>query len=253
MGVTCGYFPASMICNVLVDTCNNGVPPITTHFFVEASAFCLTAMVAERYIAIVHSLKYIRFLKTRNVVIVIATCWTTPFLPTIYKLITHPTRSAPSATETAIFVSIHTVLFELLPTIFLFAAHFHTLYIARKLSGEMKALLKQVRFNEAANSVKLMEVRNAGLKATTVRLVTVLIFIFVACRGIDIHWGICSLSNLCDVSTHEKVAYYLLLLANSTLNPFVYAFFKEDIKRESKAFLCRSRKLKLRPFRVHPE
>ena len=59
--------------------------------------------------------------------------------------------------------------------------------------------------------------------------------------------------NLRVPSKHEILAFRLLNLANSTLNPLVYAFLKDDIKRESKALLCRKRKLKLRPFQVHPE
>ncbi|XP_022805637.1 somatostatin receptor type 5-like [Stylophora pistillata] len=250
LGVTCGYFPAVMICNVLVVTCNNDVRRIIACFFIRASVFCLTAMVTERYIAIVHSLKYIRFFKTRNVVIIIATCWTVAI---ICDLIIDLSKSVLSAAEKVILGSISIMLFRVLPTMFLCAAHFHILLIARKHSLEMKVLFKQVRFNVAANSVKVKEVRNAGLKASTVRLVTVLVFIFVAYYGIANHWEICDKFSLCDVSNHEKVAVTLLILANSTLNPFVYAFFKEDIERESKAFLCRRRKLKLRPFQVHPE
>ena len=63
----------------------------------------------------------------------------------------------------------------------------------------MKVLLKQVRFNIAEHSVK-MQVRNAGLKASTVRLVTVLVIICIAFYGIDIHLSICFDFNLCDES-----------------------------------------------------
>ena len=105
----------------------------------------------------------------------------------------------------------------------------------------MRVLFKQVRFNVEANSVKIMGVRNVGIKTSTVRLVTALVIIFIACYGLEIRASICTYFNLCNVSDHELAATNLLLLANSTLNPLVYAFLKEDIKRESKAFLCRKR------------
>ena len=63
-----------MICNVLVNTCNNDVRIITAFFFLEATALCLTAMIGERYIAIVYSLKYVRLMTTKNTIIIIATC-----------------------------------------------------------------------------------------------------------------------------------------------------------------------------------
>ena len=94
LGVTCGHFPASMICNVLVNTCNNDVRIITAFFFLEASALCLTAMIGERYIAIVYSLKYVRLMTTKNTIIIIATCWAIPFLLLVYELIIYLTKAS---------------------------------------------------------------------------------------------------------------------------------------------------------------
>ena len=101
--------------------------------------------------------------------------------------------------------------------------------------------MKQVRFNITANSLKIKEIRNVGLKASTVRLVSVLVAIFTTCYGIGFYVLLCYTFNICSVSEPIQVICRLLLLANSTLNPLVYAFLKEDIKRESKAFLCRKR------------
>ena len=139
----------------------------------------------------------------------------------------------------------------MLPTVLLLTAHIHILLIARKLSLQMK--MKQVRFNITANSLKIKEIRNVGLKASTVRLVSVLVAIFTACCGIRLYVLLCLFIKICFVSKHTGVIYRLLLLVNSTMNPLVYAFPKEDIKRESKAFLCRKRHVKIRPFQVHPE
>ena len=149
--------------------------------------------------------------------------------------------------------SIYIFLFVVLPTVLLLTAHFHILLIARKLSLQMRTLMKQVRFNITANSLKIKEIRNVGIKASTVRLVTVLVAIFTACYGIRLHVSICYTFETCLVSEHTPVIGRLLLLANSTLNPLVYAFLKEDIKRESKAFLRRKMHVKIRPFQVHPE
>ena len=148
---------------------------------------------------------------------------------------------------------IYIFLFVVLPTVLLLTAHFHILLIARKLSLQMRALMKQVRFNITANSLKIKEIRNVGLKASTVRLVSVLVAIFTACYGIRLHVSIFYTFETCLVSEHTPVIGRLLLLANSTLNPLVYAFLKDDIKRESKAFLRRKMHVKIRPFQVHPE
>ena len=158
-----------------------------------------------------------------------------------------------SVVKTRIVDVIYILLFVLSPTVLLLTAHFHILLIARKLSPQMRTLMKQVRFNMTANSLKTKEIRNVGLKASTVRLVSVLVAIFTTCYGIGFYVLLCYTFKICSVSEPIQVINMLLLLANSTLNPLVYAFLKEDIKRETKAFLRRKRHVKIRPFQVHPE
>ena len=157
--------------------------------------------------------------------------------------------------KTRIVEVIYIFLFVVVPTVLLLTAHFHILLIARKLSLQTRTLMKQVRFNMTANSLKTKEIRgkNVGLKASTVRLVSVLVAIFTACYGIRFYFLFCKTFKICSVSEPIRVMNKLLLLANSTLNPLMYAFLKEDIKRETNAFLPRKRHLKTRPFQVHPE
>ena len=253
LGVTCAFSPY-VICDVILDTCRERVVKVFAFFFVNVSAIGLIAMVAERYVAIVHSLKYVRvFTTTRRTFIIIGTCWGFPFLFTVLKHALRLAERRHSVLKFPLLGVIYIFLFVVLPTVLLLTAHFHILLIARKLSLQMRALMKQVRFNITTNSLKIREIRNVGLKASTVRLVSVLVAIFTACYGVNFHILICQALKICHVSQHILVINRLLLLANSTLNPLVYAFLKEDIKRESKAFLYRKRHVKIRPFQVHPE
>ena len=253
LGVTCVFAPF-MIYEVILDTCKEIGGSIFAIFFVNVSAMGLIAMVAERYVAIVHSLKYVRvFTTARRTFLIIGACWGFPFLFTVLKHALHLAGRRHSVVKTHIFDIIYILLFVVLPTVLLLTAHIHILLIARKLSLQMRALMKQVRFNITANSLKIKEIRNVGLKASTVRLVSVLVAIFTACYGIRLYVLLCHKFKICFVSKHTLVIYILLLLVNSMMNPLVYAFLKEDIKRESKAFLCRKRHVKIRPFQVHPE
>ena len=249
LGVTCAFSPY-MICEVILGTCKEKVGLIFAIYFVTVSAMGLIAMVAERYVAIVHSLKYVRIFTTaRRTFLIIGACWGFPFLITAMNLAVRRNWGV----KTLIFYIIYILLFVVLPTVLLLTAHFHILLIARKLSLQMKALMKQVRFNITANSLKIKEIRNVGLKASTVRLVSVLVTIFTACCGIGLYVFLCYTFKICFVSKHTLLIYRLLLLVNSTMNPLVYAFLKEDIKKDSKAFLCRKRHVKILPFQVHPE
>ena len=253
LGVTCVLAPYT-ICDVILDTCKEEVVEIFAFFCVNVSAIGLIATVAERYVAIVHSLKYVRiFTTTRRTFIIIGTCWGFPFLFTVLRHAMYLADGRHSVVKTSIVEVIYIFLFVVVPTVLLLTAHFHILLIARKLSLQMRTLMKQVRFNMTANSLKTKEIRNVGLKASTVRLVSVLVAIFTTCYGIRFYVLLCYFFKICSVSEPIRVINRLLLLANSTLNPLVYAFLKEDIKRETKAFLCCKRHVKIRPFQVHPE
>ena len=254
LGVTCVLAPYT-ICDVILDTCKEEleVVKIFAFFFANVSVIGLIAMVAERYVAIVHSLKYVRvFTTTRRTFIIIGTCWGFPFLFNVLRRAMHLADGRHSV-KTRIVEVIYIFLFVVVPTVLLLTAHFHILLIARKLSLQMRTLMKQVRFNMTANSLKTKEIKNVGLKASTVRLVSVLVAIFTACYGVRFYFLFCKTFKICSVSEPIRVMNKLLLLANSTLNPLMYAFLKEDIKRETNAFLRRKRHLKTRPFQVHSE
>ena len=253
LGVTCA-FSSYMICEVILDTYKEGIRVVFAFSFVNVSATGLIAMVAERYVAIVHSLKYVRvFTTVRRTFLIIGACWGFPFLFTVLKHALRLAERRHSVVKTHIFDIIYIFLFVVVPTVLLLTAHFHILLIARKLSPQMRTLMKQVRFNMTANSLKIKEIRNVGVKVSTVRLVSVLVAIFIAYCGIRLYVLLYYTFKIFFVSKHTLVIYRLLLLVNSTMNPLVYAFLKEDIKRESKAFLCRKRPVKIRPFQVHPE
>lgn len=65
----------------VADKCDYGVRITFAFFFRDVSSMGLIAMVAERYIAIAHSLKYVRvFTTTRRTFMIIAICWVIPFL-----------------------------------------------------------------------------------------------------------------------------------------------------------------------------
>ena len=220
LGVTCVYFSTYVICEVILDTCNEKVAGIFTFFFANVSAIGLIAMVAERYVAIVHSLKYVRvFTTARRTFIIIGACWGFPFLFTVLRRAMYLADGRHSVVKTRIVDVIYILLFVLSPAVLLLTAHFHILLIARKLSLQMRALMKQVRFNITANSLKIKEIRNVGLKASTVRLVSVLVTIFTACCGIRLYVLLCHTFKICFVSKHTLVIFRLLLLVNSTMNP----------------------------------
>lgn len=240
LSVTCGYFPASFVCNILVHSCNTSLRFNFYSSFIEVSTFALIAMISERYIAVVYSLKYVYFMTSTKTVAIIATSWGIPSILFLVRWAyeTHFTEISSRADH--IIVIVYTLLFEIAPTIILIVATLHILVIARKISIQMSTLLTQVRYNRAANSAITVNTPvKVGLKASTVRMVTAVVTVFVACYGTEIYVSFCETPfDLCEVSTDTRTFISLLLMVNSVLNPLVYAFFKRDIKRETRALFC---------------
>lgn len=168
-------------------------------------------------IAVVHPLKYVRFLKTTKTFTIIATSWTIPFLFVTLKLMVYLPNSVNFVTWRPVFVATYTVFFAVLPTVLLFVLHIRILLTAWKLSREKKVLFTDKLPYRQTRWKYWKLIRNVGLKPSTVRLVTVLVTIFMATYRIVIHSAVCYYFNLCDDSTNETMALHLLLLANSTL------------------------------------
>lgn len=204
----------------------------------EASMFTLIAMITERYIAIVYPLKYVHTMTTNRTIAVIAVSWGIPAILSVLRWLEDVYGGSLSDKQVLAIYILYTLLFEIAPIIILIAVTLHILFIARKLSIQMSSLLTQVRFNLAANSVTMNAPVRVGLKTATVKLVIAVVAIFVLCYGTEIYITICQTFGLRVVSTHEQTAFSLLLMANSVLNPLVYAILKEDIKRETKALFC---------------
>lgn len=240
LSVTCGYFPASFVCNVLVHSCRNSLRFNFHSSFIEASTFALIAVIAERYIAVVYSLKYVYFMTPTKTVAIIATSWGIPTVLFLARWAYEIHITEISSGTDDIIVIIYTLLIEIAPTITLIAATLHILVIARKLSIQMSTLLTQVQYNRAVNSATIVNAPiKVGLKASTVRMVTAVVTVFVACYATEIYVSFCETPfDLCEVSTDTKTLFSLLLMVNSALNPLVYAFLKQDIKRETRAFFC---------------
>ena len=248
LSVTCGYFPVSFACRLLfVNECNDSIRFNFLSLFIEASMFALIVMIAERYIAIVCPLKYVSFVTAKRVVAMVAASWGIPVLLFGARWIYNLHYNEISDQEERIFIIFYTLLFEIAPTIILVAATLHILFIARKISLQMSALLTQVRFNQATNSVTI-NLPQTGLKMSTVRLVTAVVAIFVACYETEIYITICETFEVCEVTVNVQTAFSLLLMANAVLNPFVYAFLKPDIKRETKALFCCKNKSRIKPY-----
>ena len=134
------------------------------------------------------------------------------------------------------FVEISRVLiFQILPLVIFVAATSHLLRIAWKVNRQTRELIAQVRHNHAMNmsgqNIQPPAVIRVQHRSSTVLIILVMTAFNITYLGGNYHC-LCFLTNLCPFAGTLRYMVYLVLIANTAVNPVLYSFFKSDIQKE---------------------
>ena len=198
--------------------------------FGYASVTSLCSLVLDRYVAIVKPLKYLTFMSRGRVIKMIFVSWTIPvgFVITLFFL------PAPVKCN---FVNIFAMLWEIFSCCFLIFCFSSMIVVVYKHDRSSATLAKQLRFNH-----RDLTVRSQDRSAVT--MMAIVIVVFLVCYGIYLRCSLVSL--LYYPRCNDKVYKIPMLVLNSAINPWVYAFFKRDIKKEIiKKLICRKTREKM--------
>ena len=186
----------------------------------NTSAVNLCGLVLDRFIAIVHSLKYISFMTRRRIFRIIFFSWV---LVVSYNILQFLILII-CKTAILIFLWLHLIFFEFLPCVVLISCFVSVIFHVRRHDRSARTLAKQLRFNHQMSF-------KSHHKKSAVVLMGIVIGVFLVCYGIYLR---CSLVVLSDTNASCNDEQYKLpfLVLNSAINPISYAFFKSDIKKE---------------------
>ena len=134
--------------------------------------------------------------------------------------------------------TIFVMFWEIFSCCFLIFCFSSMILVVYKHDRSSATLAKQLRFNH-----RDLTVRSQDRSAVT--MMAIVIVVFLVCYGIYLR---CSLVwRLYQSGCNDEVYKIPMLVLNSAINPWVYAFFKRDIKKEMiKKLICRKTKEKLR-------
>ncbi|XP_078352402.1 adenosine receptor A2b-like [Oculina patagonica] len=213
------------------------------HYFLFYSSACnLCVVTADRFVAIALPLRYINFITWRRVPRLILAAWIVPFVICLLPL-TWIFSSSPKTKNICdkLFIAFLLTCFEFFPCVVMVMATWRVLCISRRHTRRTMTLQSQLQFNHPKlNFDALREHRERNMSST--KLITIVVGLFVLCYISEMS---SSLLHLLNVSKQFWGSYFnndvrfLFLVANSAVNPFVYAFLKRDIKTELKRFLYR--------------
>ena len=186
-------------------------------------------MTVDRFLAITKPLRYRSYMTKETVWVMIITVWNGPFLlfflPSIFTYNHNPTFT--------MFMEISLVLiFQILPLVIFVAATSHLLRIAWKVSRQSRELIAQVCHNHAMNmsgqNIQPPVVFRVQHRSSIVLIILVKTAFNITYLGGSYHC-LCFLTNLCPFAGTLRYMVYLLLIANTAVNPVLFSFFKSDI------------------------
>ncbi|XP_068712144.1 histamine H2 receptor-like [Montipora foliosa] len=194
------------------------------NFLLFSSTTNLWAVAIDRYIGIVHSLRYASLVTSERVIAMVAIAWSSTFAATFI--------------EKYYRVAVD-VLFGIVSCLLLIFIYLRIVFISRKVSKQITTQAVNINHNYKPKELKFRS-RHRRQNLSTSLLGSV-ILLFVLCNSLSVSLSLCFTYRLCSIEPVLVKVAYLLVHLNSSVNFVVYALIKKDIRLEIKRmFRCRN-------------
>ncbi|XP_068742284.1 histamine H2 receptor-like [Montipora capricornis] len=192
------------------------------NFLLFSSTTNLWAVAIDRYIGIVHSLRYASLVTSERVIAMVAIAWSSTF----------------AKIEKYYRVAVD-VLFGIVSCLLLIFIYLRIVFISRKVSKQITTQAVNINHNYKPKELKFRS-RHRRQNLSTSLLGSV-ILLFVLCNSLSVSLSLCFTYRLCSIEPVLVKVAYLLVHLNSSVNFVVYALIKKDIRLEIKRmFRCRN-------------
>ncbi|CAH3184730.1 unnamed protein product, partial [Porites lobata] len=217
--------------DIITNTCHRSQLWITyiRLLFSNTSAVNLCSLVLDRFIAIIHPLKYITFMTRPRITQAISFSWVLPVSFNVLKVTLYTYTFYFKTIPAPACIWLNIIFFEFLPSVVLILCFVSTIFHLRRQGRSAHIVTKQLRFNHQM-SFKIHHER----PRSAVIMMGLVIGVFLVCYGMYLR---CSFTLFHTTSCNDENYKIPFLVLNSVINPLVYAFFKRDIKKEFKRLL----------------
>ncbi|XP_022798471.1 adenosine receptor A2a-like [Stylophora pistillata] len=231
LGVGACCFPVQLICSFNATNCRNQIADDIAVLMIYSSNTNLCPMTIDRYLAIVLPLTYTSLMTTRRARYLIAFSWCAPlfsyFIPALC------TSLHGCTINVNITVIVWTSMFEFVPCVLLLTATTKIIITARRHCRQLAKMNNQLQYNQPNHK--------GQTGVSSARVIGTVVAIFIACYALEVYSSLCHFTKFCGLTKDLSKAVFFLVVTNSAANPFAYALFKRDIKRELKKIFCKWR------------
>ena len=231
VGIT--VFPSSYFCNKYSTVCNSRVYMAFFWFFLHSSVTNLCTLTLDRYISIVHPLKYNISMTKRRPAMVILIAWLIPFAISLSLLVGVYATTSDIALNVLRLTGVSA--FDVVCCALLFYAVVRILVVARAQSHQEAAIELQVRSFQLSTDATNSRGRN---KHNTAPFIIAIVAFFLGCYVVVNYLVLCITFSCRNFSDNAGQKLILPLVLNSSVNPLVYAILKKDIRLEIKNLVC---------------
>ena len=239
-GVGATFFPRVSVCWIRDKTCVNYVIIIVYsigYFVMFASVMNLCVLTLDRYLAIVKPMRYVTFITTKCVVLLISATWSVAFVGALIPCLTLYVATPGKSRN---IMNKHFWVFLAIPTIcvcvFLLFATTRIFLVARRHARQNAALIAQLKFNHRIQHGRVFKPQEAA----ATKMVGVVVAVYLSYFSLVAFRNVPRLAGLPPPKIINMVV-PLLALLNSAVNPVAYALFKREIRKELKRLFCRGR------------
>ena len=242
-GVGIVVFPLSYLCNsegTPTLNCNKRIYITAYWFLVHSSVANLCILTWNRYTAIVHPFKYISSMTARHPGRVILLAWLIPLMISLSLSLGMYVTSSYTAWKVLRLTGVSG--FDILSCAFLVYGVVRIMIVVRKQllqDSAMKSLKRDLfplKQQAQENQLSVEVARRNGRHKSACFIIAIVAF-FLGCH-VTINYLILRIMFVSDKPRYIGLLITILLVANSTVNPLVYAFLKQDMKKEIARLIC---------------
>ena len=243
-GVGTFWYPRLSFCDLRDATCVNVAVKIVFPIgvlFLSASVTNLCALTLDRYLAIVHPLRYVTFMTKKRVALLLAAAWgvASTLAASIFLYYVVFTREDQQIIRMSLFL--YDIAIALGVCVFLLFATVRIFLVVRRIARQNAALVAQLNFNHKLQHGVAFKARETASAKMIGIVVTVFLVSFLLWAAENAFY----LMKIWRPSFVAEVGIIALML-NAAVNPIPYAFYKRELKKElEKLFRC-NREEKLR-------